>query len=188
MGRGSFEEEVRRLLSKRWVTSGGTPIRTHIGGETPVGSGANTPYGNRRTGFGAAVLEEEEEDALEEMERLGGDAFGEGELAARLRTATGSSTATTTTGSSTTSSSSALPSSTFTTPDLGVTSTGPTGESAATTSPASLMPVTALPTSEGEVQVGLAKIAEPDVDAFMAYAAIVPEYCRLEGMLVKALV
>jgi xylulokinase len=50
------------------------------------------------------------------------------------------------------------------------------------------MPVTALPTSESETQVGLAKVAEPDVDAFMAYAAIVPEYCRLEGMLVKALV
>jgi xylulokinase len=187
MGRGSFEEEVRRLLSKRWVTSGGTPIRTHIGGETPAGSGANTPYGNRRSGFGAAVLEEEEEDALEEMERLGGDAFGEGELAARLRTATGSSTATTSTGTSM-SSSGALPSSTFTTPDLGTTSTGPTGEAAATASSAALMPVTALPTSEAETQVGLAKIAEPDVDAFMAYAAIVPEYCRLEGMLVKALV
>ena len=187
LGRGSFEEEVRRLLSKRWVTSGGTPIRTHIGGETPAGSGANTPYGNRRPGFGAAVLEEEDEDAMEELERLGGDAFGDRELAARLRTATGSSTATATTGTST-SSSGGLPSSTFTTPDLGATSTGPTSEAAATGSSATLMPVTALPTSEAEAQIGLAKIAEPDVDAFMAYAAIVPEYCRLEGMLVKALV
>jgi len=188
MGRGSFEEEVRRLLAKRWVTSGCTPIRTHIGGETPVGSGANTPYGTRRTGFGAAVLEEEEEDALEEAERLGGDAFGEGELVARLRTATGSSTATTTTGTST-SSGGGLPSTTFTTPDLGTTSTGPASETAATgSSSATLVPVTALPTSEAETQVGLAKVAEPDVDAFMAYAAIVPEYCRLEGMLVKALV
>lgn len=187
-GRGSFEEEVRRLLSKRWVTSGGTPVRTHVGGETPAGSGANTPYGNRRTGFGAAVLEEEEEDTLEEeMERLGGDAFGEGELAARLRTVTGSSTATsaTTTGTST-SSSGALPSTTFTTPEIGTAtpSSGGEGTAAVTT----LMPVTALPTSEAETQVGLAKVAEPDVDAFMAYAAIVPEYCRLEGMLVKALV
>jgi xylulokinase len=185
MGRGSFEEEVRRLLAKRWVTSGCTPIRTHIGGETPAGSGANTPYGSRRTGFGAAVLEEEEEDALEEMERLGGDAFGDGELAARLRTATGSSVGTTT---GTSSSGAPLPSTTFTTPDLGTASgAAPAGE-AATTSTAALMPVTALPTSEAETQVGLAKVAEPDVDAFMAYAAIVPEYCRLEGMLVKALV
>jgi hypothetical protein len=45
------------------------------------------------------------------------------------------------------------------------------------------MPVTALPASEAETQVGQAKIAEPDVDAFMAYAAIGPEYCLLEGML-----
>ncbi|KAI9507061.1 actin-like ATPase domain-containing protein [Russula earlei] len=187
-GRGSFEEEVRRLLSKRWVTSGGIPVRTHIGGETPTGSGANTPYNSRRTGFGAAVLEEEEEeDALEELERLGGDAFGEGELAARLRSTTGSSTTTSTTGTST-SSSGALPSTTFTTPDLGASNAGTAGDAAPAISTAALMPVTALPTSEGETQVGLAKVAEPDVDAFMAYAAIVPEYCRLEGMLVKALV
>ena len=187
-GRGSFEEEVRRLLAKRWVASGGSPVRTHIGGETPAGSGANTPYSTRRTGFGAAVLEEEEEDALEEMERLGGDAFGEGELAARLRSATGSSTATTTPGASA-GSSNALPSTAFTTPDVGTAAnTGPASEVTATGSTAALMPVTALPTSESETQVGLAKVAEPDVDAFMAYAAIVPEYCRLEGMLVKALV
>src|SRR5258708_2350721 len=187
-GRGRFEEEVRRLLAKRWVASGGNPLRTHIGGETPAGSGANTPYNARRTGFGAAVLEEEEEDALEEMERLSGDAFGEGELAARLRTATGSST-TTTTGTSV-GSSGALPSTAFTTPDLGTANSGPAASEAgaATGSTAALMPVTALPATEAETQVGLAKIAEPDVDAFMAYAAIVPEYCRLEGMLVKALV
>ncbi|KAH8978855.1 hypothetical protein EDB92DRAFT_1955857 [Lactarius akahatsu] len=166
-GRGGFEEEVRRLLSKRWVTGGGTPVRTHVGGETPAGSGANTPYGNRRTGFGAAVLEEEEEDTLEEeMERLGGDAFGEGELAARLL--------------------GALPSTTFTTPEIGTATPSSAGEGTAAVT--TLMPVTALPTGEAETQVGLAKVAEPDVDAFMAYAAIVPEYCRLEGMLVKALV
>ena len=190
-GRGSFEEEVRRLLAKRWVASGGTPPRTHIGGETPAGSGANTPYNTRRTGFGAAVLEEEEEDALEEMERLGGDAFGEGELVARLRTATGSSTTSTTTATGTSmGSSGALPSTTFTTPDLGTTNTGPGASEAgaATASTTAMISVTALPASEAETQVGLAKVAEPDVDAFMAYAAIVPEYCRLEGMLVKALV
>lgn len=86
-------------------------------------------------------------------------------------------------------SSGALPSTTFTTPDLGTANTGATAsEAGAATGTAPLMPVTALPASEAETQVGLAKIAEPDVDAFMAYAAIVPEYCRLEGMLVKALV
>ena len=187
-GRGSFEEDVRRLLSKRWVTGGGTPVRTHVGGETPAGSGANTPYGNRRPGFGAAVLEEEDEDALEEVEILGGDAFEEDRLAERLRTATGSSTTTsgTTTGTSMSSSGAPLPSTAFTTPEFGTTNTSSGGEGAAAVT--TLMPVTALPTGEAETQVGLAKVAEPDVDAFMSYAAIVPEYCRLEGMLTKTLV
>jgi xylulokinase len=45
-----------------------------------------------------------------------------------------------------------------------------------------------MPTGDAEAQVGLAKVAEPDADAFLAYAAIVPEYCRLEGMLVKGIV
>ena len=51
-----------------------------------------------------------------------------------------------------------------------------------------LVPITALQTSDVELQLGLAKVAEPDVDAFMSYAAIVPEYSRLEGMLIKAIV
>jgi xylulokinase len=42
--------------------------------------------------------------------------------------------------------------------------------------------------SESDLQLGLAKVTEPDVDAFLGYAAIVPEYCRLEGMLVKGIV
>ena len=57
-----------------------------------------------------------------------------------------------------------------------------------TSTTTSLTPVTALPSSEAEIQIGLAKVAEPDVDAFMSYAAIVPEYCRLEGLLVKSIV
>ena len=39
-----------------------------------------------------------------------------------------------------------------------------------------------------EAQLGWVKVAEPDVDAFMAYASIVPEFVRLEGMLIKSLV
>ncbi|KAI9449271.1 hypothetical protein BJY52DRAFT_1227856 [Lactarius psammicola] len=166
-GRGSFEEEVRRLLPMHRVTSGGTPVRTHVGGETPAGSGANTSYGNRCTGFGAAVLEEEEEDALEKkMERPGGDGFGEGELAARLRTATGSSMATTTVVR--------FPRQPLRHLKLERSNTSSDGESAATVTAATLMPVTALPTSKAETQVGLAKVAEPDVDAFVAYTAVVP--------------
>ena len=62
------------------------------------------------------------------------------------------------------------------------------GETSATTS-APLTPVTVMTsTSENDLQVGLGKVTEPDVDSFMSYAAIVPEYCRLEGMLVKGIV
>ncbi len=68
---------------------------------------------------------------LEEMECLGGDAFGEGELAAWLHTVTGSSTVTTTTETSM-SLGGGLLSTTFMTPDLGTTGTGPASETAAT--------------------------------------------------------
>jgi xylulokinase len=51
-----------------------------------------------------------------------------------------------------------------------------------------LVPVSALPTAEAEAQLGLAKVAEPDLDSFAVYAALVPEYCRLESILVKNLV
>ncbi|KAG8843248.1 hypothetical protein FRB96_004214 [Tulasnella sp. 330] len=45
--------------------------------------------------------------------------------------------------------------------------------------------VNPLPTGEEDSQKGLCKVAEADWDAFMVYASIVPEFCRLEGMLVK---
>jgi len=71
--------------------------------------------------------------------------------------------------------------------NTGLGSPDPGGPATPTTT-TSLAPVTAMPTSDAEAQIGLAKVAEPDVDAFMTYAAIVPEYCRLENMLVKSLV
>ncbi|THH15411.1 hypothetical protein EW146_g5050 [Bondarzewia mesenterica] len=205
VGRGSFEEEVRRLLGKRWVASGGVPLRTNVNaslvGSTPAvgaaGSGTSTPYGHGhtlRTGFGSAVFAEEDEDALEELERMGmaesagfgGGLVGQFDEVGRTRTST-AGTNTTSTSSTT---SAQQPSTAYTTPDLSAAVSGATtGENGSvSTAPAALTPVVALPTSEAEMQVGLGKVAEADVDAFMAYAAIVPEYCRLEGMLVKALV
>lgn len=193
-GRGGFEEEVRRLLAKRWGASGGAPLRTSINAPgasskapSAAGSGASTPYGHgARSALGATILVEEDEDEQEDIVGVfgAGSAFGEGELS-RLRTVTGSTTGTTMSGSTLDG-----PSTAFTTPDLGGTT--PTGETApdpaAQSSPPSLVPVTAMPTSDAELQLGLAKVAEPDVDAFMSYAAIVPEYCRLEGLLIKSLV
>jgi len=220
-GLGGFEEEMRRLLGKRWVASGGVPLRTNINGATSgmVGmgggsgpnSGTSTPYGHPgggRSGLGATVFVEEDEDEVEEMERNGrlnvgvigggiyGGAFGESSLGlARLRTQTGSTADTATSSTS----SGAAPSTAYTTPDLnlgnlaiispglGLNGSGSASTTTPTT-PTPLTPVFALPTADMEAQIGLAKVAEPDLDAFMTYAAVVPEYCRLEGMLVKALV
>jgi xylulokinase len=194
-GLGGFEDEMRRLLGKRWVATGGLSLRTNVNGAVSGNggsggnSGASTPYGHgpSRSGLGATVFVEEDEDEVEEMERNGGGyGFGEiGDAAVRKRTQTNS-----TTDSGTNSNSLGGPSTAFTTPDMnsGLDSPDPNGTPATPTTTTPLAPVTAMPTSDAEAQIGLAKVAEPDVDAFMTYAAIVPEYCRLENMLVKSLV
>jgi xylulokinase len=198
-GLGAFEEEIRRLLGKRWVATGGVPLRTNTNtgppsaGTTPgsgANSGASTPFGHHgsRSALGNTVFVEEDEDDLEEMERGGdasggrGDRFSNGnEFGGRLRSHTVSTAADTIA----TSSVPEMLSTPFTTPDLDAS---PNGTSTPTSTTMPLTPVVAMPTADAEAQIGLAKVAEPDVDAFMTYAAIVPEYCRLEGMLVKALV
>lgn len=197
-GRGGFEEEVRRLLGKRWAATNGAPLRTNINGPgstskapSAAGSGASTPYGHGSR-LGSNVVVEEEEEEVEEMERAPmaasgfGLGFSETDMHARLRTITSSTVSTTMSGSTLD-----APSTAFTTPEIGgLTSPNPqaTDPSAAPAAPSALQPVTAMPTSDAELQLGLAKVAEPDVDAFMSYAALVPEYCRLEGLLIKALV
>ncbi|TFK37723.1 hypothetical protein BDQ12DRAFT_607042 [Crucibulum laeve] len=230
-GLGVFEDEMRRLLGKRWVATGATPLRTNINGVSsgltnlavPGGSGANsgasTPYGHpsQRSGLGNTVFVEEDEDEEIELERarngraggmglspgvigggmFGGGGFGESGLSSQLRTHTGGSSIDTLSLSS--NPSPALASTAFTTPDLslgnlGIISPGlgapanGNGSAGTPTTPTPLTPVVALPTSDAEAQIGLAKVAEPDLDAFLTYAAIVPEYCRLEGMLIKGIV
>jgi xylulokinase len=196
-GLGGFEEEIRRLLGKRWVASGGVPLRTNTNSGPPsagtpgsgANSGASTPYGHpgSRSALGNTVFVEEDEDDLEEMERaadIGGGGTGyinESDFGGRLRSHTVSTVETVATAGSSVQEISSTP---FTTPDLNVSPNGTTTPTTATP----LTPVVAMPTGDAEAQIGLAKVAEPDVDAFMTYAAIVPEYCRLEGMLVKSLV
>lgn len=211
-GLGGFEDEMRRLLGKRWVATGALPLRTNVNGAASGvgaggagangGSGANsgtsTPYGSR-SGLGSTVFVEEDEDEMEEMERNGGGGYGFGEIgdtSARTRTQTNSTVdSATSSGSGGVNNTNSLiggatPSTAFTTPDMntGMSSPDPNGNPATPTTTTPLTPVTAMPTSDAEAQIGLAKVAEPDVDAFMTYAAIVPEYCRLESMLVKSLV
>ncbi|OAX34810.1 actin-like ATPase domain-containing protein [Rhizopogon vinicolor AM-OR11-026] len=200
-GLGGFEEEIRRLHGKRWVASSATPLRTNVNapaggnGGSGANSGTSTPYGHR-SGLGSTVFVEEDEEEVEEMERSGGTlsssffvgGFADRDLGrdiSRMRTLTGSTLDSVTSGGSL-----GAPSSAFTTPDPNASAGSPGGGVAGVVVPSTttLTPVTAMPTSDAEAQIGLAKVAEADVDAFMTYAAIVPEYCRLEGMLCKSLV
>ena len=197
-GLGGFEEEIRRLHGKRWVSSGGIPLRTNVNaplagnGGSGANSGTSTPFGHPRSNLGSSIVVEEEEEEEEEMERSGGmlsasvfaGGFADRDLGrdiGRMRTLTGSTVDTSTSAGS------GAPSTAFTTPELGGASPGTNG-GAPPPQTTSLTPVTAMPTADSEAQIGLAKVAEADVDAFMTYAAIVPEYCRLESMLCKTLV
>jgi xylulokinase len=72
------------------------------------------------------------------------------------------------------------------TPGASVSTTDPNAPAPTGVTP--LTPVSALPTGDAEAQLGWVKVADPDLDAFMVYGAIVPEYVRLEGLLVKSIV
>lgn len=197
-GLGGFEDEIRRLHGKRWVASGGTPLRTNINGPLTAGggsggnSGTSTPFGHPRSNLGSTVVVEEEEEELEELERSGvlsasvfAGGFADRDLGrdiGRMRTLTGSTVDTSTSAGS------GVASTAFTTPELGGGASPGANGGATAPQTTSLTPVTAMPTADSEAQIGLAKVAEADVDAFMTYAAIVPEYCRLESMLFKSLV
>ncbi|EKM74838.1 hypothetical protein AGABI1DRAFT_95331 [Agaricus bisporus var. burnettii JB137-S8] len=281
-GLGAFEDEIRRLLQKRWIATGGVPLRTNVGGVTAVGqqggggmassgllglvagaagllnpgggavsgnsganSGSNTPFSSRSVG--ATLIEEEEEElvssnngmmyglgisssspsgvahdpAIMAMGVQGHHAstggYGGGERMGMRTSHTGSSSTLDTLGS-VGSGSVMTNSTTYTTPDItsslsmvglninnnnsgtmsnGLSSPGQqttntnanaNSTTTTTTNPTPLTPVVALPTLDSETQLGLAKVAEADTDAFLSYAAIVPEFCRLEGMLVKGIV
>jgi len=218
---GVFEDEIKRLLGKRWIATGGTLLRSNvngvtstIGGQFAPGSGANsgtsTPFGHRSM-LGSTVLVEEDEDEALELERNGrdklvipsspgiigsGGVFGNSGFGDRLRGTPMDSL------SSGVSSSGPTSSSMLITPDLGLANfalltggtpseiagaNGGTGPSTPTTSNP-LTPVVALATADTEAQLGFAKVVEPDVDAFMTYAAILTEFSRLETMVVKGIV
>ncbi|KAJ7666698.1 D-xylulose kinase [Mycena polygramma] len=224
-----FEEDIRRLLAKRWATTGGAPLRAslHPSAAQGSGSGTSTPYGRRAPTRAANALLEEEEDEEREREargyappvphvyNSGGGGSGRGSpgVIGPYVGSTGYEPGGGMTPSSSSSSMASVAgsvSTAYTTPDMGLLSPslgqtasggssgllspggsgliGSNGTAGTPTTPTPLTPVAPLPTGDAEAQVGLAKVAEPDADAFMAYAAIVPEYCRLEGMLVKGIV
>ena len=211
-GGGTFEDDLRKVFSKRWMMTGGLALKTsvsavpqlsnsavstpvvgglHTGGSSRGGSGSSTPYSHHpRSGLGTTVVvEEDEEEADIEV------------ATSRLRSLTTSAITgplQTTSASLSLLSNSALAASalngqnppSFIGSELLSTDSPNTagGETSVTTS-APLTPVTVMTsTSENDLQVGFGKVTDPDVDSFMGYAAIVPEYCRLEGMLVKGIV
>ena len=224
-GLGVYEDEMKRLMGKRWIATGGVSLRTNINGAIgPIGgssagnSGTSTPFGGSRSLAATIFREEEEEEEMQIEKRLQGLGLGPGIIGSnafggafdstgpRTRTHTASTMDTQVSNSS----SRLTPSTTFTTPDLGFLAPPPTtgngsngngggngsgssnasgnGNGTSPTTPTPLTPVVALPTADIEAQMGLAKVAEPDVDAFLSYASIVPELCRLETMLIKGIV
>ncbi|KDQ10746.1 hypothetical protein BOTBODRAFT_177833 [Botryobasidium botryosum FD-172 SS1] len=192
--RESFEDEIRTLLRKRWISTNGIAaadasaiIRSNTASYSQIHarSALSAPT--------AAAINEEDEDELEEdaHEKMGN---GNGTSSYPHSPLFGSEPRTRTT----TSSSSPSLTSALNTPSLTASSSVSTLLNGAlsqvptptpgTPSPPTAVTLTALPTDDVDAQAGLLKVADSDNDAFMTYAAIVPEYCRLEGMLVKALV
>ncbi|KAG6840072.1 hypothetical protein C0991_009184 [Blastosporella zonata] len=196
---------------------GGTPGAVGSSPYSLAGTGLapGLGIGPSRSGLGLATVfvEEEEDEELEREKRerelqdrglgagaglIGGplyNTFGPGPIGgevgfgSRTRTQTASTDSLGSLGSN----GPTVPSTAFTTPDSNLLSVGslsgiPANGLSALASPTPLTPVVALPTADTEAQMGLAKVADSDVDAFMTYAAIVPEFCRLEGMLIKGIV
>src|SRR5258708_26445954 len=77
-------------------------------------------------------------------------------------------------------------------PSSSATTSSPVPVATTLSAPLSSNPVTLsvppLMTDISDIDVGLVKVSDPDPDTFLTYAALIPEYCRLEGMLVRNLV
>ncbi|KAG8969322.1 hypothetical protein FRC03_003423 [Tulasnella sp. 419] len=205
---GSFEDEIRGLLKKRWVAAQKAaasitlPVPSLL---SPVG-GYPQP---KRSGLSSSVYVEEETSPVALTVNgvppgLMGLGLGLGHLntggqlskedgpvlpTGRARTPTTSSQATNSTVLTQLSiGTNASGMTAMTSP--GGAQTPNSGFGAAT--PASAAPSTLvinmLPTEEKDAQIGLCKVADADRDSFVTYASIVPEFCRLESMVAKAIV
>lgn len=185
----SFEEEFRGLLRRKYggnVSNGGSVV----GGTTTPGAHYYPMLSRSSTLASVPMFNEEDED---ELARRGGETdYGSGFLRESASLGSLSSHTTNTSGGMTMNSS--LSNLTLNTspgmlsvPGFGSSGGLAPGPSSPTSQPISVS-VVGLPTDDADAHVGLVKVAEADVDSFMSYAAFIPEYCRLEGMLVKALI
>jgi xylulokinase len=188
----TFEDEIRHLLKKKW--SGlALPVSTSgpLDAFSPVGRSVSSSY--LRSALASTTFKEEDEDEVNAASSAGDggagfDALGFTNGLNNNGISNGAARTTTSSSAGNQTSSPIVP--TISTSGTNGAAGGNTNNS--TPPPLSAAPTTitlsALPTEETEIQLGLVKVAESDTDSFMTYAAIVPEYCRLEGMLVKALV
>ena len=199
----SFEDEVRWLLGKRWAAQ-----QTLSAGSASLPASATTPttpagrFGapsakhlasaSARSGLAATAFVEEDEEDVARFQSTGEVPMSsvfkyppEPEAMPRTRTLTGTSSGSNTTNGTNLIGTPGAPSTAFTTPDLAAPS--PNALSPNGASSGALTPIAALQTDDADAQFGLVKVAEPDSDAFMSYAAMVAEYCRLETLIVKGL-
>ncbi|KAF8329836.1 uncharacterized protein EI90DRAFT_3125091 [Cantharellus anzutake] len=165
---GSFEEEVHYLLRRgRGTPSGQSKTSSSHGHFSPSRSpsGTSTPIPHRSPS-GLAVASYPDDGEMPQ----GNSPSHEQRPAHGLNLSPGA----------------------LTFPASSLTANSPVPAPTALSAPLSSNPVTlSLPpmmTDLSDIEVGLVKVSEPDPDTFLTYAALIPEYCRLEGMLVRNLV
>ncbi|CCA73240.1 hypothetical protein PIIN_07195 [Serendipita indica DSM 11827] len=180
-----FEDEVRWLMTRKLTVAGNGPATggnrsrsVSAPGSQPV-PGSLKPL-HAKSGLATSSFAEEEEDE-EGYEASFGQYSGAVTPPRTLKnipTPTVSSVGTPSLSSLSGSSSTPTPNIAL---EVGL-------ESAPGSGHPPLAPIQALPTDDADVQLGLVKVAEADHDTFLTYAAIVPEFCRLERMIVKGIV
>ncbi|KAG8905000.1 hypothetical protein FRB99_000873 [Tulasnella sp. 403] len=202
----SFEDEVKALLRKKWLQ---TTVAGLHGAQISPSTSIGYPQ-PKRSGLSAAVFTPEDDESATPTHLsltpphpatltppgliglglgVNGSLSADGTLTPVGGTSTITRTRTPTTSSQTTNSTvlSQLSITTLSSMTSGTTAhTSPGATSPHSVSTPINICVSALPsTTEEDLQAGLCKVAEADWDSFMTYASIVPEFCRVEGMLVK---
>jgi len=184
----SFEDEVRWLMTKKWTIAGNGPATSGGNRSRSVSAPGSAPgpgsykHLQAKSGLAATSFAEEDEDEESYESSFGqySGAVTPPRGAKNYPSGQGMISASNTTSSL----GSMSGSSANITPTLGFDDTPGTPG----TGHAPLAPIQPLPTDDADVQLGLVKVAEADHDTFLTYAAIVPEFCRLERMIVKGLV
>ena len=195
----SFEEEVREVLRKHGNSVNGGPYGSNSHSFSHSGLSTPMPRSSSTLSSIQAFHEEDEED-----ERVLVPKRSEPDFAGYRQSPPSNSNTSSSAYVSSSTSTLITPSSSMNFSNLTLNTSpgslglggysnsaavggGPLSASLTSAGPVSIN-VSPLPTDDTDLEVGLVKVAEADFDSFMTYAALVPEYCRLEGMLVRALV